>query len=99
LLLLLVVDKSHWLGLYHTFQDGCGGQGDKNDDALAKGESYAGCKPSQNLDTCPSLPGINLIHNFMDYSYNVCLYLFTVGQVVAMRNNVAMYCTLATQMV
>jgi len=34
----------------------------------------------------------------MDYSYDVCMYLFTPGQVTAMRNNVALYRTPAAQM-
>jgi len=102
-LLVVVVDinnnnNSHWLGLYHTFQDACGGNGDQIDDTPAEGESYGGCTPSKNPDTCPTLPRIDPIHNFMDYSYDVCLYLFTAGQVTAMRNNVALYRTPSAQM-
>jgi hypothetical protein len=85
----LTHEVGHWLGLYHTFQDGCAGgttnncasQGDQVCDTPPVAEANYGCKAA-TANSCsndvPDLP--DQIKNYMDYSDGTCMNLFTVGQ-------------------
>ena len=76
-------EAGHWLNLEHTFEGACNRWGDHVDDTPPEATPTSGCPAGK--DTC-SKPGLDPIHNYMDYSYDQCYTEFTAGQSLRMQD-------------
>ncbi|KAJ3090722.1 hypothetical protein HK102_002865 [Quaeritorhiza haematococci] len=95
----LTHEVGHWLGLYHTFTDGCSYPNDFVDDTVAQKHNTQGCPTGQKTCTRDDFPRDQQhifdradafatqdpIHNFMDYSDDGCMNQFTPGQAERMK--------------
>ncbi|GII75082.1 zinc metalloprotease [Sphaerisporangium rufum] len=78
-----VHEIGHWLGLLHTFENGCSEPGDSVDDTPPEALPTTGCP--ERRDSCPEA-GDDPVHNFMDYAHDRCMSEFTAGQAARMRD-------------
>ena len=72
-------EVGHYLGLLHTFQDGCA-DGDLVADTPATAQENYDCPIGQ--DSCPVVADgiLDMVENYMDYTDDACMNIFTNGQ-------------------
>jgi hypothetical protein len=85
-------EVGHYLGLAHTFEGHCSPYNDGVADTPAEKSPDFYCTVGRN--SCKDgngVPELDPIHNFMDYSDDVCLDEFTLGQSERMNIQWALY--------
>ncbi|HEV8272589.1 MAG TPA: T9SS type A sorting domain-containing protein [Chitinophagaceae bacterium] len=74
----VVHEVGHWFNLYHIWGEGYCGD-DKVDDTPKQGSYTPGC-PNGSRVTCSNGPTGDMYMNFMDFTDDVCMNMFTKGQ-------------------
>ena len=74
----IVHEVGHWVNLYHIWGESYCGD-DKVDDTPKQGSYTPGC-PSGTRVTCSNGPTGDMYMNFMDFTDDVCMNMFTIGQ-------------------
>lgn len=76
-------EVGHWLGLRHIWGDGGCGEDDFCADTPLAGEPNFECDPNANSCTSDNLK--DMIENYMDYTPDACMNIFTADQKTRMR--------------
>ena len=77
-------EVGHWLNLRHIWGDANCGNDFVNDTPIAT-SSNGGCPNYPKLSTCGGTSHAMMTMNYMDYTYDACMYMFTIGQKNRMR--------------
>jgi len=73
-------EVGHWLGLIHIWGDGGCNKDDFCDDTPLSGAPNGGCPTG--LISCGN---VNMVENYMDYTHDACMNIFTENQKMRMR--------------
>ncbi|MBD0256065.1 MAG: zinc metalloprotease [Cytophagales bacterium] len=79
-------EVGHWLNLFHIWGDdgtGCNGTDEVEDTPNAGGPNYG--TPAFPSISCNNAPNGDMFMNYMDYTDDVSMYMFTPGQVTRMQ--------------
>ncbi len=76
-------EVGHWLNLRHIWGDATCGN-DLVSDTPVHNTSNGGCPSYPHLSTCTGTP-IEMTMNYMDYTNDVCMYMFSPGQKTRIR--------------
>ncbi len=79
-------EAGHWLGLLHTWgtDANCGDSGDFVADTPDQADLNFGC-PTFPKISCNNGPNGDMFMNYMDYTDDDCMFMFSAGQVSNMR--------------
>jgi Pregnancy-associated plasma protein-A len=82
-------EVGHWLNLFHIWGDtlDCSGGDNCTDTPNAEGPNYG--KPTFPHVTCTNGPNGDMFMNYMDYTDDDSMYMFTAGQVARMNATLA----------
>ncbi len=83
----LTHEVGHWLNLYHIWGDdgsACTGS-DQVSDTPNQAGATSGCPSFPKTDACTGLPNGVMYMNYMDYTNDNCMNMFTAGQKTRMR--------------
>ena len=91
-------EVGHWLGLNHVWGDdggACPWDPGGNDDGIAdtppQGSETTGCPLFPAFDNCSTvMPGI-MFMNYMDYTDDACMNMFTAGQTAKMMSTIQVH--------
>jgi hypothetical protein len=84
-------EVGHYLGLFHTFQGGCGtgySAGDLLSDTPPQSQPQFDCPTGSAANSCG---GTADVHNYMNYTQDTCMFRFTTEQINRMRCSIASY--------
>jgi len=76
-------EVGHWLNLRHIWGDATCGN-DFVSDTPVHNTSNGGCPTYPHYSTCSGAP-VEMTMNYMDYTYDACMYMFTAGQKARMQ--------------
>ena len=74
----------HWLNLRHIWGDATCGNDQVNDTPIATSSNF-GCPTYPKNSTCGGTTHAMMTMNYMDYTYDACMFMFTIGQKDRMR--------------
>jgi hypothetical protein len=77
-------EVGHWLGLKHIWGDNACGNDDIDDTPQQSGNNY-NCPSFPRISTCSPNANGDMFMNYMDYTNDECMNMFTYGQAKKMR--------------
>lgn len=76
-------EVGHWLNLRHIWGDATCGNDQVGDTPLHNTANY-GCPAAGHKSTCTGTP-VEMTMNYMDYTDDACMYMFSIGQKTRMQ--------------